>query len=105
MTGIGINHHDCPLLVEGMPTTCADCEAPLCLRKQVINLALGNGDKMCCLVCLAKQETATEQVVLRKLKSYIEGRDCFAKEWLRYDTSACCPDWAGCFPEICFVGR
>jgi len=92
---------DAPL-VEGAPTVCSACGAALCLRKQVINLALGNDEKMFCLGCLAKQTGQSAQSVLREIKPYAQSRECFYKEWLRYVDVQYCPDRLGCFPGECF---
>jgi hypothetical protein len=89
-------------LVAGAPVVCAGCGAPLCLRKQVINLAVGNVEHMWCLVCLAADGGQAPTQVLSGLKTYIEGRQCFFKEWSRYESVEFCPDRQGCFPAVCF---
>jgi hypothetical protein len=89
-------------VVDGAPDACADCSAPLCLRKQVLNLALGNTDEMWCLNCLARDNEQTPQDVLEGLIDYVFSRDCFRKEWLRYVSVQHCPDRAGCLPDTCF---
>ena len=91
-------------LLEGLPTQCTHCGNPLCLRKQVVNLALGNTEEMYCLKCLAAQAKTTERAVLENSAGYIRGRDCFRKEWKRYVDLSYCPDPKGCIPEICFSG-
>ena len=88
--------------VEGAPRDCAACGAPLCLRKQVINLAMGNTETMHCLGCLAKESDETPAGVLANLMSYVQMRDCFAKEWKRYSDVSFCPDRQGCHPDLCF---
>jgi hypothetical protein len=90
-----------PLVAEA-PGQCARCRAALCLRKQVMNLALGNTDEMYCLDCLSQENGQPPDVVLNKLLDYIQGRDCFAKEWVRYTGVDYCPDRAGCLPDVCF---
>ncbi len=89
-------------LLDDLPTECCDCGASLCLRKQVVNLALGNTDDMYCLKCLGAQMNCTEQAVLENSAGYIQGRDCFRKEWKRYVDRSYCPDEAGCIPDLCF---
>lgn len=82
--------------------SCAVCGQRLCIRKQVINLAIGNVGDMFCLSCLAKQGTQSGEEVLSSLKSYILSRDCLAREWVRYQDSSSCPDPDRCFPGVCF---
>ena len=89
-------------LVSGAALTCAGCGARLCLRKQVVNLALGHVDRMWCLSCLSLQSGQSPAEILSGLKAYIQGRDCFRKEWVRYETTDDCPDPHRCLPDICF---
>jgi hypothetical protein len=89
--------------VDGAPLKCAKCQAPLCLRKQVVNLALGNTDEMFCLNCIALDNEQEPLHLLQRMMRYISQRDCFRKEWQRYTTVASCPDQANCFPSNCFV--
>ena len=88
-----------------MPVVCADCGAPLCLRKQVVNLALGNVESMWCLVCLGREAGKSGEDVLAGIVPYIRSRDCFAREWRRYLNADYCPDPGGCFPGTCFGGE
>jgi hypothetical protein len=88
--------------VEGAPTECDSCGAPLCLRKQVINLALGNTDEMYCLVCLGEDNDQKPAQVLENIRQYVYRRECFRKEWLKYLSVEYCPDRKGCFPSVCF---
>src|SRR5207237_4471832 len=92
----------CAPLVEGAATACCQCGAALCLRKQVLNLAVGNDEKMLCLVCLSQESQQTPQELLAGMKLYIQGRDCFRKEWVRYLDVNFCPARESCFPGICF---
>ena len=89
-------------LIAGMPSACLGCGRPLCLRKQVINLALGNDEEMFCLDCLGNQNEKSGEGVLVGIKDYIKGRDCFRKEWIKYEGIADCPDPSGCYPHSCF---
>lgn len=92
--------------VADAPTGCSACSRPLCLRKQVINLALGNTDEMLCLECLAKENGRTPDELLQSMKSYALSRECFRKEWIRYENERWCPDPEGCYPALCFdLGR
>lgn len=91
--------------IEGAPGRCEVCGAPLCLRKQVINLALGNTDEMLCLKCLGEDSDKTAEEVLVSVKEYVYKRDCFRKEWQRYASMDFCPDPKGCFPGQCFKGE
>lgn len=81
---------------------CSKCGAALCLRKQVVNLALGLTDQMLCLTCLAAENEQTTAEVLDGIKDYILSRECFAKQWKRYTSVEYCPDRAGCIPAQCF---
>ena len=87
---------------DACPSACTDCGAPLCLRKQVLNLALGNVEKMWCLNCLAAENKKTPTDVLTGVKSYVLSRECFSKEWKKYKTVEYCPDPDGCLPSVCF---
>jgi len=91
--------------VEGAPTECDECGAALCLRQQVINLALGNVDEMLCLKCLGKDNDQTPQTVLENVKDYVNRRECFRKEWKKYESVDSCPNRKGCYPTICFNGE
>jgi hypothetical protein len=88
--------------VEGALTRCSECGAALCIRKQVINLAMGNVDTAFCLNCLAKIERETPESIISGLAGYIMGRDCFRKEWLRYRSVRDCPEPTTCIPQTCF---
>lgn len=88
--------------VAGAPTQCGRCGAALCIRKQVINLAMGNVDVLYCLNCLAEIEQETPEKLVSGLVGYIMGRDCFRKEWVRYKTIQDCPTPDACIPRTCF---
>lgn len=88
--------------IDGAPDNCSKCGARLCLRKQVINLALGIEELMLCLECLGKENNKPPEQVLGGIKSYILGRECFAKQWRRYPGKEYCPDPQTCFPGTCF---
>jgi hypothetical protein len=89
-------------VIEGGQSHCCDCKSPLCLRKQVINLALGHVDDMYCLNCLGKNSEREPQEVLGGIKDYILSRACFKKEWVKYPNASHCPEPETCFPTICF---
>ena len=72
------------------------------MRKQVMNLTLGNTDEMLCLVCMGNESDRKAVEVLLTLKGYALSRECFAKQWRLYQTVADCPDREGCFPDQCF---
>jgi hypothetical protein len=86
----------------GLSSQCCLCKASLCLRKQVINLALGNTDQMKCLICLGQESHKSPQAVLLGIKGYVQGRECFAKVWNRYVHIEDCPNQQECFPDDCF---
>jgi hypothetical protein len=92
----------CAPLVQGAPVACAGCSAPLCLRKQVLNLAVGNIDVMFCLQCLAQQSDQAPDELLAGMKLYVLGRDCLKKEWHKYESEDFCPAPESCYPSICF---
>ncbi len=95
-----MGEEDC--LIEGGQLQCATCAARLCLRKQVINLSLGNVDSMYCLDCLAKSSIRQPEEVLVSIKTYILSRECFKKEWVKYKDVRFCPSPDTCFPDSCF---
>jgi len=90
-------------LIEGGQSHCNTCSAPLCLRKQVINLALGNIDEMFCLICSGADSGRSAEDVLTGIKDYVLSRPCFKKEWVKYPNVTFCPEPHRCFPETCFA--
>lgn len=90
-------------LLNDVAGNCCACSRPLCLRQQVLNLALGNVEEVYCLPCLGRQSDRTALEVLNSLKPYIEGRNCFAKQWRLYLNESNCPDRHGCHPQACFI--
>lgn len=95
---------NCPLLNE-VSSVCCKCQAPLCLRQQVLNLALGEDEEVMCLECLAADNNKSRSELLENLATYIANRECFAKPWLRYASVDFCPDPLGCIPAVCFKAR
>ncbi|HEY9793232.1 MAG TPA: hypothetical protein V6D22_22720 [Candidatus Obscuribacterales bacterium] len=89
-------------LVDGAPKQCHRCRQALCLRQQVINLALGDTDEMLCLSCLATENNQSQDALLTRVKHYIQKRDCFAKQWSRYPSQQYCPYPQNCVPGACF---
>lgn len=89
--------------IEGGQPNCAQCRAPLCIRKQVVNLALGNVDSMFCLTCLGKDSERSAEDVLINIKGYVLSRPCFKKEWIKYPDVSACPQPVSCFAEACFA--
>jgi hypothetical protein len=81
---------------------CCQCGKPLCVRKQVINMALGNSEEMFCLICLGAINGKEPQEVLMSTKEYIAGRPCFAKAWNKYTNKVDCPEPNSCFVLECF---
>jgi len=67
-----------------------------------MNLTVGNTDELFCLVCLGQESDRTAVEVLLTLKGYALARECFARQWRKYETVEMCPDRQGCFPEKCF---
>ena len=85
--------------------SCHNCAKPLCLRKRTINLALGHTEAMYCLDCLAVMNGQQARDILLVTKEYIAGRECFAKEWRRYESENDCPEPKHCFISECFSGN
>ncbi len=81
---------------------CHNCSEKLCLRERTINLAMGNTDIMYCLVCLGLRESKAPEEILAKIKKYILARECFRKEWVKYQDASDCPKPKTCYPQICF---
>lgn len=90
-------------LIPDCPSLCARCAAALCLRKQVINLALGLADEMLCLDCLGADSQTSAESVLNRMIPYIMARECFSKQWNRYGDAGACPDPEGCHRKTCFM--
>lgn len=90
------------ILIEGLPVVCARCRAAICLRQQVLNLALGEDETLLCLPCLAQENESSAEDLLVKLSQYIQGRECFHKEWIRFCDRSYCPNPGGCLPAVCF---
>ena len=76
--------------IDGAPSDCATCGESLCLRQQVINLALGQTDRMLCLSCLAAENDQSPADILESIVPYILSRECFAKQWHRHTGDAHC---------------
>lgn len=91
--------------VDGAPRACDRCAQPLCLRQQVLNLALGMTEQMKCLRCLSIENERQAPELLSDLRDYIYGRECFAKQWKRYSSLEYCPDQSGCEPKTCFANE
>jgi len=89
-------------LIEEIPSVCQSCAADLCLRQQVLNLALGEEKEVLCLNCLAADNNKSAEQLLQSLSEYIVSRECFAKQWRRYASRDFCPDPQGCLPTVCF---
>jgi hypothetical protein len=46
----------------------------------------------------------TEEGVLTSTGEYVQSRECFRKEWVRYRSIEDCPDRSRCIPDVCFSG-
>lgn len=93
----------CSLLIEGAPSTCKRCSIRLCLRQQVLNLALGFTEAMQCLNCLAQTNGKDAAEMLDDLKIYIYSRECFKSQWVKYLDETYCPSPKECYPSVCFA--
>lgn len=89
-------------LIEGIPTACRECAGDLCLRQQVLNMALGFTESLLCLHCLAKENGKEPDEMLGDLKVYIYSRECFKSQWIKYLDESYCPSPKGCYPSVCF---
>lgn len=88
--------------VEEKAFNCSQCGQKLCLRKQVINYALGHEEPLFCLKCLAVDADSSEAEILIGIRDYILGRQCFSKEWVKYQDRSFCPCPDNCIPDVCF---
>ena len=95
-------YKESPELIADLPTNCAQCRKPICLRQQVLNLALGAEEGLLCLNCLAQDNLSTPSALLLNLSGYVQQRECFLKEWSRYKDRSFCPAPNTCLPDICF---
>lgn len=95
-----LNNTDNVILVQEGPSTCGNCQDTLCLREKIINLALGHTEIMYCLICLGKRESKEPEEILSKVKKYIMARECFHKEWIKYDDISLCGK-----PKTCLIHR
>lgn len=84
------------------PANCASCAEEVCLRQQLISMALGYADKTLCLVCLAADTGRSREDVLETVLPFISKRDCFLKPWRRYENVDYCPFVDKCIPKTCF---
>jgi hypothetical protein len=92
----------CLHLIEGLESGCSRCGKALCLRQQVLNLALGAEQDLLCLGCLARENSKEPGELLADLGPYVLSRECFAKQWRLYKSDADCPDRLACLPKECF---
>jgi hypothetical protein len=88
--------------IDGAPTDCSSCGKALCLRKQVVNLALDNTEEMYCLECLGKINGKGPLEILLATKSYILQRECFCRQWTKYENRSFCPEPLTCYIDECF---
>lgn len=98
-----MKNDDCGLLlIDGISTACAECSRKLCLRQQVLNMALGFTERLLCLHCLALENDKEPDEMLADLKVYIYSRECFKSQWIKYLTESYCPSPKECYPSVCF---
>ncbi|MBX9687476.1 MAG: hypothetical protein K2X27_12285 [Candidatus Obscuribacterales bacterium] len=84
------------------PGFCANCNEEVCLRQQLISMALGYAELTYCLKCLAADTARTREDVLETVLPFIWKRDCFLKPWNRYENQDYCPFADSCIPSTCF---
>lgn len=91
------------IFVAGAPRECNQCKGAICMRQQVVNLALGKVEEMLCLRCLHVETECEPASTLERMIPYIQSRDCFLKPWNRYKDVSYCPDRDSCCPSVCFA--
>ncbi len=97
-----MSKRSCLHLIDGLEVVCHGCGKDLCLRQQVLNLALGSEQDLLCLACLAAEHGKSRAEMLADLGPYVVSRECFLKEWSKYADVEDCPDRTGCLPKNCF---
>ncbi len=71
---------------------CDRCDAPVCERVQVMNLALNYVEDLFCMPCLALEEGLPLTQILPTAKDYVQARDCFKLPWEQFSAQAAvCP--------------
>ena len=98
-----MKEQDCELLIEGCPKQCSVCDISLCLRQQVLSLALGYVKTMYCLNCLGRENQKDPAVILDDLKIYIDSREWFKRQWVKDLDDSFCPHPKECYPSVCFM--
>lgn len=70
-----------------------------------MNLALGYVEEQYCLNCLSKMHSQDMDSMFDFVHSYIQGRDCFKKEWIKMTQRSECPLPNSCVIHKCFPNK
>jgi hypothetical protein len=68
---------------------CDRCDASVCERVQLMNLALNYEEELFCLDCLATEQESTPADLADFAKSYVYSRDCFKNPWNKFNAAPC----------------
>jgi hypothetical protein len=68
---------------------CDRCDAPLCERVQIMNLALNYVETLLCLACLAQDHEMSEPELAAFVNDYVHSRECFETPWMAFNARAC----------------
>lgn len=82
------------------PFPCPRCNQNICRRAYTMSLALGYAEEQYCLGCLAKMHDQDIESMFDFIYSYVQGRDCFKKEWMKMKEKIECP-----LPNNCVIGK
>lgn len=75
---------------------CHRCNACICERVYIINLALSYTENQLCLKCIAEDKNIKESEVFENLHSYIITRPCFESDWKKVNLNEC-PKYPSCY--------
>jgi len=65
-----------------------------------MSLALGYAEEEYCLSCLAKMHGYDLESMYDFIYGYVQGRDCFKKEWVKMKDKSECP-----LPDLCVINK
>lgn len=84
------------------PFPCPKCNKSICRRAYTMNLALGYAEEQVCLECLSKMHDQDKESMYDFVFGYVDGRDCFKKEWVKMTSKDECPLPNDCVINKCF---
>ena len=82
------------------PIKCPQCNKPICRRAYTMCLALGYAEEQYCLNCLGQMHDQDIESMFDFVYGYVQGRDCFKKEWVKMKNKSECP-----LPNTCVIGK